>query len=46
MCGIVGLLVPGGYVNTDTISSMRDALRHPGPDDEGLWISYDNKGGW
>lgn len=36
MCGIAGV-VSGYRVDTRLLASMRDALCHRGPDDEGLW---------
>jgi asparagine synthase (glutamine-hydrolysing) len=41
MCGIVGLCGTMAAVDIDLIVSMRDSLRHRGPDGEGLWISPD-----
>jgi asparagine synthase (glutamine-hydrolysing) len=38
MCGIVGVLDrKGGDVDAARVAAMRDAMRHRGPDDEGLW---------
>jgi len=45
VCGLVGLCLPEGGVEHGTIVTMRDALRHRGPDDAGLWISSDEKVG-
>lgn len=36
MCGIAGLL--GSTVNAADISRMAGAIRHRGPDDEGVWV--------
>lgn len=36
MCGIAGIW---GNARTPRLRAMADALRHRGPDDEGLWIS-------
>jgi asparagine synthase (glutamine-hydrolysing) len=40
MCGINGYLNPAG-VTSDHIEAMNHALRHRGPDDEGVFISTD-----
>jgi asparagine synthase (glutamine-hydrolysing) len=45
MCGIVGIVDPGGRVEVDTIVRMRDTLIHRGPDDAGVWISPDRRAG-
>jgi asparagine synthase (glutamine-hydrolysing) len=41
MCGITGFWTPDG-LNRDeariTVTAMADALRHRGPDDDGVWI--------
>ncbi len=39
MCGIVGVLEPGARAETlgPLVAAMTAALRHRGPDDEGLW---------
>lgn len=41
MCGICGKLIfdPEGQVPGDLVKSMADAIRHRGPDDEGLYVS-------
>ncbi len=39
MCGIVGLINHNKLVNKEVIVAMRDALRHRGPDGEGLYFS-------
>src|SRR5438270_367582 len=44
MCGINGALVFGDtafHVTAPYITSMRDTMRHRGPDGAGLWISRD-----
>lgn len=41
MCGINGIIYPaasGRTVDADTLVRMRDALRHRGPDEEGLFV--------
>jgi asparagine synthase (glutamine-hydrolysing) len=40
MCGIAGRLErdPAGRVTPEAIRRMTDALRHRGPDDEGIWV--------
>jgi asparagine synthase (glutamine-hydrolysing) len=44
MCGIVG--VAGDvHVDGDRLAAMRDALRHRGPDDQGVWWSADGRVG-
>lgn len=48
MCGIVGIagLDPGSaQVDPGTLTQMRDALAHRGPDGRGLWISHDRRVG-
>jgi asparagine synthase (glutamine-hydrolysing) len=44
MCGIAGIL-PLSYaakrVDLDSLRTMRQAIRHRGPDDQGEWISSD-----
>ena len=42
MCGIVGV-VSRSPVPVETIQSMRDTMRHRGPDDEGYWRSSDGR---
>ena len=43
MCGIAGVLVrgDGAAIDPGLIETIRDAQRHRGPDDSGLWISSD-----
>jgi len=45
MCGIAGIVLPAGGVERETIVSMRDTLRHRGPDDKGLYVSPDGRVG-
>lgn len=40
MCGIAGIIGPGGRAN---IGQMTDALRHRGPDGRGIWTSGDDR---
>lgn len=39
MCGISGLFRPGGLTPSDlpALKRMNEAIRHRGPDDEGIW---------
>jgi asparagine synthase (glutamine-hydrolysing) len=41
MCGISGLFRQGGLLPADlpALSRMNDAIRHRGPDDEGIWTN-------
>jgi asparagine synthase (glutamine-hydrolysing) len=45
MCGIAGILQyhDGPHVEERDLVAMRDAMRHRGPDGEGLWISSDRR---
>jgi asparagine synthase (glutamine-hydrolysing) len=45
MCGIVGVMSfgPSGAVDAPTLSRMRDAMRHRGPDGGANWFSSDGK---
>jgi asparagine synthase (glutamine-hydrolysing) len=47
MCGIAGILVYGGGApaQEEELRRLRDAQRHRGPDDEGLWIAPDGRVG-
>lgn len=47
MCGIAGIIYYGsdGTVDAGQLERLRDAQRHRGPDDAGLWISNDRKVG-
>jgi len=38
MCGIAGFLLRGGEAQRSTLSTMCAAIRHRGPDDEGLHV--------
>lgn len=42
MCGIFGLAA-GSLPDEALLIKMRDAMRHRGPDDAGLWISADRR---
>jgi len=40
MCGIAGIMAaPGAEVNLDALYRMRQALKHRGPDGEGLYVN-------
>src|SRR5688572_12338619 len=41
MCGIAGIATARGGVSADSISEMRQTLRHRGPDQAGTWLSPD-----
>lgn len=41
MCGIAGFLSPDNVISEDTLKSMANALRHRGPDGDGLWRDPD-----
>ena len=45
MCGIAGVLhhARSEPVDPATLVAMRDAMRHRGPDGEGLWLSTDGR---
>ena len=45
MCGIVGVLNREPWVTRPPLQSMRDAMRHRGPDDAGEWWSADGRVG-
>lgn len=45
MCGIVGLVCRTPPTNRELLDSMRDSLRHRGPDDGGSWWSTDGRVG-
>ena len=47
MCGIAGELVYGDAppVSEPALRRLRDAQRHRGPDDAGLWIAPDGRTG-
>ncbi|HRN50099.1 MAG TPA: asparagine synthase (glutamine-hydrolyzing) [Anaerolineales bacterium] len=45
MCGICGYLQPGGAPSAQleqNISRMANAIRHRGPDDDGVWVDPQN----
>ena len=42
MCGIAGIVGRDGVVSQPALVRMQAALRHRGPDDEGLWRSPSN----
>jgi asparagine synthase (glutamine-hydrolysing) len=37
MCGIVGIMDSRPVADADLLATMRDTMRHRGPDDAGLW---------
>jgi asparagine synthase (glutamine-hydrolysing) len=41
MCGVVGILTRKGGIDMEQLISMRDTLRHRGPDDAGVWVNAD-----
>ena len=41
MCGIVGVAARRPWENRDRLVTMRDTMRHRGPDDAGTWWSAD-----
>ena len=45
MCGIVGRCSFNSIINQETLIAQRDALRHRGPDDKGIWCSNDSRVG-
>ena len=45
MCGIVGITSQSPVINRTLLVSMRDTLRHRGPDDAGVWWSQDERVG-
>jgi len=45
MCGIVGIARERPVASPDPLVAMREALRHRGPDDEGVWWSPDRRVG-
>jgi asparagine synthase (glutamine-hydrolysing) len=38
MCGIAGFLLRGGNARAEVVQAMCDAIRHRGPDDEGIRV--------
>lgn len=45
MCGIVGLASQSPVTNQTLLVTMRDTMRHRGPDDAGIWWSPDKQVG-
>ena len=45
MCGIVADFAPGQVVDADRLSLALAAIRHRGPDGQGLWLSTDREVG-
>ena len=43
MCGIFGVISPGGGLGERDVVASSDSLRHRGPDDSGLWLSPDRR---
>ncbi len=43
MCGIVGIASKRREISLELTAAMRDTMSHRGPDDAGLWISFDRK---
>lgn len=41
MCGIVGIFSKNSILNRSLLVEMRDAIKHRGPDDAGIWWSDD-----
>jgi asparagine synthase (glutamine-hydrolysing)/UDP-N-acetylglucosamine 2-epimerase len=39
MCGIAGIVAPGGLAPPGLLETMRDVLVHRGPDDHGSWVN-------
>src|SRR5262245_10220164 len=39
MCGISGVVLSRGQVDSENVIRMRDALSHRGPDDQGLYVN-------
>lgn len=47
MCGIAGIISPNQeHINTYVLQRMGEALRHRGPDGEGIWINEAKKVGF
>ena len=48
MCGIAGIITYGdrGPIDQSQLVKLRDAQRHRGPDDSGLWVSPDGRLGF
>ncbi len=45
MCGIVGVAARRGWSNRQALITMRDTMRHRGPDAAGVWWSDDGRVG-
>jgi asparagine synthase (glutamine-hydrolysing) len=45
MCGVAAIFARRGEVCRDALVRARDALRHRGPDEEGVWVSVDRQVG-
>ena len=45
MCGIIGVATNSRNLDRDWLISGRDAMKHRGPDDAGLWWSPDGRVG-
>jgi asparagine synthase (glutamine-hydrolysing) len=45
MCGLIGVASSNGVQSRDWLVAGRDAMRHRGPDDAGLWWSQDGRVG-
>ena len=43
MCGIVGIAASASSNRMELLTRMRDTLRHRGPDDAGVWSSFDGR---
>ncbi|MCD4824482.1 MAG: asparagine synthase (glutamine-hydrolyzing) [Phycisphaerae bacterium] len=43
MCGIVGIVAAWPISDRDALDTMRDTMRHRGPDDAGSWWSSDGR---
>jgi asparagine synthase (glutamine-hydrolysing) len=46
MCGIAGIVNPGGGVSTVLLKQVTDAVAHRGPDGEGFWVNSDGTVGF
>ena len=45
MCGILGVVNSADAVNPNELINMRDTMPYRGPDDNGIWLSEDQKVG-
>jgi asparagine synthase (glutamine-hydrolysing) len=48
MCGIAGIVLNSNRILPDLrerLGAMRDAMRHRGPDDSGIYVSHDGRAG-